>query len=111
MVEERNWLDVYPYQSWGGNANLPPLAEGQTFTPTELLLKEVRVRARACARLGRGGGGIKVQKEVPQLPLLLYMGGGCVLCFHTHSIQQAHQNKRETKQTNQKRARPRRPRA
>jgi DNA topoisomerase IA len=42
MVEERNWLDVYPYQSWGGNANLPPLAEGQTFTPTELLLKEVR---------------------------------------------------------------------
>jgi hypothetical protein len=42
MVTERNWLDVYPYQNWGGNANLPPLVEGQAFTPTELLLKEVR---------------------------------------------------------------------
>ncbi|KIY93196.1 DNA topoisomerase III [Monoraphidium neglectum] len=40
MVTERNWLDVYPYQSWGGNANLPPLAEGEQFVPTELLLKE-----------------------------------------------------------------------
>lgn len=41
MVTERNWLEVYPYQSWGGNANLPPLAQGQTFVPTELALREV----------------------------------------------------------------------
>ena len=41
MVKERNWLEVYPYTKWGGNSNLPTLQVGQTFFPTELLLKEV----------------------------------------------------------------------
>lgn len=41
-MTERNWLDVYPYTNWSGNANLPPLQQGQAFMPTELLLKEVR---------------------------------------------------------------------
>lgn len=45
MVTERNWMEVYPYQSWGGNSNLPHFVEGQTFMPTELLLKEVGVLA------------------------------------------------------------------
>lgn len=40
MVVERNWLDVFPYTNWGGNANLPNFVEGQTFVPTELLLKQ-----------------------------------------------------------------------
>ncbi len=43
MVTERNWLDVYPYTSWGGNANLPVFTEGQKFMPTTLMLKEVSV--------------------------------------------------------------------
>jgi hypothetical protein len=66
MVTERNWLDVYPYQSWGGNANLPPLAQGEVFVPTELLLKEVRGRVevpaltefdqpRGCSTAGASG--------------------------------------------------------
>lgn len=41
MVIERNWLEVYPYTRWGGNANLPVLTVNQTFMPTELLLKDV----------------------------------------------------------------------
>lgn len=41
MVKEKNWLEVYPYSSWGGNANLPVLEEGQTFMPSHLMLKEV----------------------------------------------------------------------
>lgn len=41
MVLERNWLDVYPYSTWGGNANLPALKQGDTFVPTELRLREV----------------------------------------------------------------------
>lgn len=41
MVRERNWLDVYPYTSWGGNDSLPPLQEGQQFMPADLLLKQV----------------------------------------------------------------------
>jgi hypothetical protein len=40
MVLERNWLEVYPWGNWGGNANLPTFQQGQTFMPTELLLKE-----------------------------------------------------------------------
>ncbi len=40
MVLERNWLEVYPWGNWGGNANLPTFHQGQTFMPTELLLKE-----------------------------------------------------------------------
>lgn len=41
MVTERNWLDVYPWANWGGNTNLPKFEEGQTFMPTELMLKQV----------------------------------------------------------------------
>lgn len=41
-MTERNWLDVYPYTSWGGNANLPVFNTGQTFVPTVLDLREVR---------------------------------------------------------------------
>ena len=44
-MRERNWLDVYPYASWGGRDALPAFQEGQTFIPHELLLKDVR----ACA--------------------------------------------------------------
>ena len=66
MVTERNWLDVYPYQSWGGNANLPPLEVGQAFAPTELTLREVgggreggvgRVCGRGCVFGGLLLGG------------------------------------------------------
>jgi DNA topoisomerase IA len=56
MVTERNWLDVYPWANWGGNANLPTFQEGQTFMPNELLLKEVRngIRGHCCATLHSG---------------------------------------------------------
>lgn len=40
MITERNWLDVFPYASWGGNANLPHFQAGQTFLPSELLLRQ-----------------------------------------------------------------------
>jgi DNA topoisomerase IA len=43
MVTERNWLEVYPYTNWATTAQLPPLQEGDTFVPGELLLKEVCV--------------------------------------------------------------------
>lgn len=48
MVKEKNWLEVYPYTSWGGNANLPVLEEGQTFTPSSIMLREVRYIQRVC---------------------------------------------------------------
>ena len=48
MVVERNWLDVYPWANWGGNANLPEFQDGQEFTPSELTLKEVRGRGPVC---------------------------------------------------------------
>ena len=41
MVNERHWLDEIPYTKWGGNDSLPHLQEGQTFMPSQLLLKEV----------------------------------------------------------------------
>ena len=41
MVIERNWLEVYPYTKWGGNANLPVFRINERFIPTELLLREV----------------------------------------------------------------------
>jgi len=43
-VTERNWLLVFPYTTWGGNANLPHFVEGMQFTPTE-----VRAHAAAAA--------------------------------------------------------------
>lgn len=36
MVTERNWLLVFQYTTWGGNANLPHFVEGMEFTPTEV---------------------------------------------------------------------------
>jgi hypothetical protein len=42
MVTQRNWLDVYTYASWGGNADLPVFTEGQRFMPSQLLLAQAR---------------------------------------------------------------------
>ena len=42
MVTERNWLDVYPYANWGGNANLPVFQQGQQFIPQDILLRQAR---------------------------------------------------------------------
>lgn len=36
MVTERNWLLVFTYTSWGGNANLPHFVEGMQFEPCEV---------------------------------------------------------------------------
>ncbi len=47
MVTERNWLEVYPYASWGGNSNLPHFTEGQTFMPSSILLHEARCGGHA----------------------------------------------------------------
>ena len=41
MVIERNWLDVYPYTTWGGNSNVPLFRPGDSFSPSELLLQSV----------------------------------------------------------------------
>lgn len=41
MVSERNWLDVYPYTGWGGNAHLPVFQVGQVFQPAAIELKDV----------------------------------------------------------------------
>lgn len=38
-IIERNFLDIYPYTSWG-EATLPPLQPGQVFIPHSLLIKE-----------------------------------------------------------------------
>jgi hypothetical protein len=38
MVTQRNWLEVYPYTSWGGST-VPTLQPGQVFEPRELLLR------------------------------------------------------------------------
>lgn len=40
-MTQRNWLEVYPYTNWGGNANLPVFTEGQRFMPSDLLLHQV----------------------------------------------------------------------
>lgn len=36
MVTERNWLLVFTYTTWGGNANLPHFVEGMQFAPAEV---------------------------------------------------------------------------
>ena len=41
MVTERNFLDIYRYQSWGGQDQLPLFTQGQTFTPAAVELKQV----------------------------------------------------------------------
>ncbi|WIA41751.1 hypothetical protein OEZ86_009091 [Tetradesmus obliquus] len=40
MITERNWLDVFTWATWGGNAHLPHFLEGQTFLPSELALRQ-----------------------------------------------------------------------
>lgn len=35
-MTERNWLLVFTYTTWGGNANLPHFVEGMQFAPTEV---------------------------------------------------------------------------
>ena len=50
IVRERNWLEVYPYQSWGGR-ELPTFNLGQTFMPSELSLKQVRGCSQYCVCL------------------------------------------------------------
>lgn len=35
----RNFLDVFPYETWGG-PGLPQFEEGERFVPTELTMKE-----------------------------------------------------------------------
>lgn len=39
VVVERNYLEVFPYDSWGGPA-LPEFQEGERFTPTKIEKKE-----------------------------------------------------------------------
>lgn len=39
MVLERNYLDVYRYDTWGG-AQLPNLVEGDWIRPTDILMNE-----------------------------------------------------------------------
>jgi hypothetical protein len=33
MVVERVWLDVYPYEKWSGNAEMPAFVEVRAHTP------------------------------------------------------------------------------
>ncbi|PSC67305.1 DNA topoisomerase 3-alpha [Micractinium conductrix] len=40
MVTQRNFLDIYRYQSWGGQGELPLFEHGQRFQPAQILLKE-----------------------------------------------------------------------
>jgi DNA topoisomerase-3 len=40
MVLERNYLDIYTFESWSGNANLPVFLEGQQFLPTAVTFRE-----------------------------------------------------------------------
>lgn len=61
MVTERNWLDVYHYTKWGGNANLPAFQQGQHFVPHSIELTQVtklslHLVAR-CHRQASPGGG------------------------------------------------------
>lgn len=44
MVTARNWLDVYPYTSWGGSGSLPYFECGQSFVPSEIKLHEGRTQ-------------------------------------------------------------------
>ena len=59
MVTQRNFLDIYRYQSWGGQGELPLFEHGQRFQPAQILLKEVsegtggRGHAQLACRLRR----------------------------------------------------------
>jgi len=39
MITERNYLDVYTYDSWRAN-NIPIFQDGQTFVPSSLMMQE-----------------------------------------------------------------------
>lgn len=39
MILQRNYLDVFPYDTWSGTL-LPDFQEGETFMPTACNLKE-----------------------------------------------------------------------
>ena len=39
MIQQRNFLEVFVYEQWSGTL-LPEFTEGETFTPTELSMKE-----------------------------------------------------------------------
>ncbi|KAI3430642.1 hypothetical protein D9Q98_005235 [Chlorella vulgaris] len=45
MVTQRNFLDVYRYQSWGGQDALPLFTQGQTFMPAAVDLKQGTTQA------------------------------------------------------------------
>ena len=57
MVTERNFLDIYRYQSWGGQDQLPLFTQGQTFTPAAVELKQVGEAAAVQPPLGCSRGG------------------------------------------------------
>lgn len=40
IVLERNYLDVYPYDKWTDSEQLPNYTVGETFVPTEALMKD-----------------------------------------------------------------------
>jgi len=40
IVMQRNYLDVYPYDKWESGQELPQYVVGETFVPTEALMKE-----------------------------------------------------------------------
>ncbi|XP_003738893.2 DNA topoisomerase 3-alpha [Galendromus occidentalis] len=44
QIIERNYLDVYPYEKWSAKV-IPSYREGETFTPTEILMSEGRTSA------------------------------------------------------------------
>ncbi|EMD00695.1 hypothetical protein BAUCODRAFT_60941 [Baudoinia panamericana UAMH 10762] len=39
-VLERNYLDVYPYDRWTSSQELPEFREGETFEPTEAMMRD-----------------------------------------------------------------------
>lgn len=40
VVQEKNWLEIFPWASWGGSDNLPHLQRNQTFEPHRIDLHE-----------------------------------------------------------------------
>jgi DNA topoisomerase-3 len=45
IVLERNFLDVYPYQKWESNQQLPEYRMGETFIPTEAKMTDGKTSA------------------------------------------------------------------
>jgi hypothetical protein len=46
MITDRGYLDIYPYDSWGGS-NIPLYQVGQTFVPTSIDFREGETEAPA----------------------------------------------------------------